>query len=164
MLRTLLLLISVAAFAQIPEGHPKTGAEDRRQKLSTLTGAVRGGEAVAAQPVPRKNFIDDHIFGKMSVDRVPHAPLASDEEFFRRIHIDLTGRIGDSADLEKFLADKDPAKRDKLIDALTISPAFKARWTYWFGDLAKTAANRVGNDGKNLFYKWVYDNKPQWQR
>jgi len=158
MYRTLLLVISAAAFAQLPKDHPKVGVEDRRQRLSTLTDAIRGSETIASQNVPRRNFIDDHIFAKMAADRVPHAPLASDEEFFRRVHLDLTGRIGDSAELEKFVADKDPAKRDKLIDALTVSQAFKARWTYWFGDLAKSAANRVGNEGKNLFYKWIYDN------
>lgn len=142
----------------LPEGHPKLPATGQRQKLSALTASVRGDEPVKAAPVPRRNFIDEHIFGAMERDRIPHAPLATDEEFFRRIHLDLTGRIGDSADLEKFIASPDPAKRDKLIDQLTVSAAFKARWTYWFGDLAKTAANRVGNDGKNLFYKWVYDN------
>src|SRR3989442_10368936 len=33
-----------------------------------------------AGPVPRRNFVDEHIFGKMERDRVPHAALTSDNE------------------------------------------------------------------------------------
>src|SRR5262249_43547448 len=32
--------------------------------------------------VPRRNFIDEHIFGKMEREGIPHAPEASDQEFF----------------------------------------------------------------------------------
>ena len=49
-------------------------------------------------------------------------------------------------------------QRDQLIDRLLTTPAYKARWTYFFGDLFKSAANRVGNEGKNVFYRWLYDN------
>lgn len=108
--------------------------------------------------MPRKNFIDDYIFRKMEQDRVPHAGPASDEEFFRRIHIDLTGQIPDSADLRGFLASNDPEKRNQLVDKLIGSKAYRAKWTYWFGDLAMAAANRIGGEGKNIFYRWVYDN------
>ncbi|MBM3787120.1 MAG: DUF1553 domain-containing protein [Acidobacteria bacterium] len=153
-----LLVLSASLAAQVPAGHPTVRpGEDRLQKLSALTQGVRGG-AVQAAPVARRNFIDEHIFSRMEKDKIPHAPLSTDEEFFRRLHLDLTGRIGDSGELAKFLADADPLKRDKLIDAITTTAAFKSRWTYWFGDLAKSAANRVGNEGKNLFYKWIYDN------
>src|SRR5262249_10904929 len=32
----------------------------------------------------RRNYIDDHIFGKMEQDKIPHAGLSSDQEFLRR--------------------------------------------------------------------------------
>lgn len=158
---------SLAAFAQAPRphagdapaNHPPVNLSDRRQEASRLTQAVAGNSAAGkSAPVPRKNFIDNFIFDKMERDGIPHAPLASDAEFFRRVHLDLTGRIPDSADLQKFLASQDPAKRDKLIDGLIGSGAYLARWTYWFGDLSETAHNRVGRDGANLYYNWVYDN------
>ena len=57
-----------------------------------LAGSLPRG-AVASEPVPHRNFIDDRIFGKMEKDGVPHAPLATDQEFFRRVTLDLTGRI-----------------------------------------------------------------------
>jgi hypothetical protein len=109
-------------------------------------------------PVKRQGFIDEHIFGKMDGDGIPHAPLSSDEEFFRRVHLDLIGRIGSGDEAEEFVASNDPAKRDKLIDKIIGSDPYKKRWTYWFGDLAMASSNRVGNGGKNIFYDWVYDN------
>lgn len=45
-------------------------------------------------------------------------PLASDEEFFRRIYIDLAGRTPHDDELRAFLESKDPDKRDKLVDKL----------------------------------------------
>jgi hypothetical protein len=35
----------------------------------------------ATRPLPRRNLIDEFIFGKIEQDGVPHAPLSSDEEF-----------------------------------------------------------------------------------
>src|SRR5438046_5373779 len=47
---------------------------------------------VAPGLMPRKNFIDDYIFGRMERDGVKPAPLSSDFEFLRRVYFDLTGR------------------------------------------------------------------------
>ncbi|MBM3727970.1 MAG: DUF1553 domain-containing protein [Acidobacteria bacterium] len=158
----LLLLASLAAQAQqspmSPKDHPPLPGKGRLAEASRVTAELAAKPATApAAKAPRRNFIDEHIFGKMERDRVPHAPLATDEEFFRRVHIDLTGRIPDDAELRAFLADTNTAKRDQLVDKLVITPAFKAKWTYWFGDVSMTCANRVGNEGKNLYYKYVYD-------
>ncbi|MBL8176324.1 MAG: DUF1553 domain-containing protein [Bryobacterales bacterium] len=154
-----LLALGQAPKERLPKNHPAIPATSRRDQASQLTAEIAGQpENAKTAPIPRRNIVDQHIFGKMAKDRVPSAPLASDEEFFRRIHIDLTGRIPGNAELREFLASSDPAKRDKLIDTLIGSKEWRAKWTYWFGDLAMSAANRIGNEGKNVFYRWVYDN------
>ena len=158
---TILLAATLAlGQAPLPKDHPPSpSAAGRRTQASQLTAEIAGqSPSGPSGPVPRVNFIDDHIFGKMAKDRIPHAPLASDEEFFRRVHIDLTGRIPGNQELRAFLSSTDPKKRDKLIDSIIGSKEWRAKWTYWFGDLAMAAANRIGNEGKNVFYRWVYDN------
>ncbi|MBL8234733.1 MAG: DUF1553 domain-containing protein, partial [Bryobacterales bacterium] len=152
------LLLCLPALAQMPKSHPEIADPGRRRAASQLTEKVAGRASTPVAPVARRNFIDEHIFGAMEKDRIPHAPLAGDEEFFRRIHIDFTGRIPDDESLRAFTASTDASKRDKLIDSLASGHAFRAKWTYWFGDLAMAAANRVGNEGKNIFYRWIYDN------
>jgi hypothetical protein len=115
------------------------------------TSLPRQGTTV--QKVPIRNYIDQYVFARMTRDKVPHAPLASDEEFARRAWLDATGRIPAVDDLQTFLASKDPDKRDKLIDKLVASDAFVDRWAFYFEDLFR-AGGRMGS-GLNLFHFWV---------
>lgn len=165
-MRTLLLpmLAAFVLYAEeprpgLPATHPPLGSPDNRLRAAELTERLRPStEASTGARIARKNLVDQYIFDKLERDGVPHAPLSSDEEFFRRVHIDLTGRIPHDDELRAFVANSDPEKRDKLVDSLTTTRAYKAKWTYFFGDLFKSAANRIGNEGKNVFYKWLYDN------
>jgi len=148
-----------AQVPRTPADHPAAPVTGGRTDASTLTEKLRPSTpSDAAAPVPRRNLIDEFIFGKIEADHIPHAPLSSDEEFFRRIHIDLTGHIGTDEDLRKFLASTDASKRDELIDRLVASRAGKTKWTYFLNDIYKPHSNRVGVQGKVAFQKWVYDN------
>jgi hypothetical protein len=114
------------------------------------------------------NYIDDEIFGKMKTDGIRPAPMSSDEEFLRRVTVDLTGQIPDPATVLAFLADKSADKRAKTIDALIASDAFNDRWTMWFGDLVQnvqvSANSREFPQGRNAYYNYIHDsikaNKP----
>jgi hypothetical protein len=99
------------------------------------------------------NYIDQFIFERMRRDRIPHAPLSSDPEFARRVWLDATGRIPTPDELQTFLADKRPNKRDELIDRLTTSDAFVDRWTFYFQDLFR-AGSRMGS-GLKLLRFWI---------
>ncbi len=151
------------AFTQTPvqqrmdDAHPATGVVDNRATAAELTATIAGSTDEVAGEVPRRNLIDDYIFGKMEADGIPHAPLATDTDFIRRVYLDLTARIPDPEAVREFVASTDPDKRDKLVDSLIGSKPYLARWTYWFGDLSRTNGNRIGNEGKNLYYRWVYD-------
>jgi hypothetical protein len=152
----------VAALAaqapQAPADHPATPNPGRRD-ASTLTEQLRPSTAgERATAVRRRNLIDEFIFGKMEADRIPHAALSPDEEFFRRVHIDLTGSIPTDEELRAFLASAAPDKRDALVDKLVVSRASKTKWTYFLNDIYKPHSNRVGVQGKLNFQRWVYDN------
>src|SRR2546426_12391825 len=89
-----------------------------RATLGLVIVAGCFGQVLGATGVPRKNFIDEHVFGKMEKDSIPHAALAPDSEFLRRVYLDLTGRIPEPAVVRAFLKDTDLNKRDRLIDSL----------------------------------------------
>ncbi|MGH9147153.1 MAG: DUF1553 domain-containing protein [Vicinamibacterales bacterium] len=158
----LLLCMGSSLSAQtpgLPKDHPPVATPDSRSAVSDLTERLRPSTGeTASKPIPRKNLIDEFIFGKIEKDRVPHASLSSDEEFFRRLHIDLTGRLPQDDELRAFLTSTDPDKRDTLVDRLATSKAYETKWTYFFNDIYKPAPGRIGNAAKNLFYRWVYDN------
>ena len=147
---------------QVQEG---VAASEVAEQLTEQAAGVRPGEAALSTPalgapvlsasIPRRNFIDDHIFGRIERDGIPRAGLASDREFARRAYLDATGRVPPVAELLAFLDDSDPDKRDKLVDRLVDSEDFVERWSYYFEDLFR-AGNRMGF-GKNLFHYWIVE-------
>jgi hypothetical protein len=143
-----------------------------RNSVSQLTEAVSArmssDESVALVPpqsMPRKNFVDDLIFGAMQSAGVESAPVCSDEEFIRRVTLDLTGRIPSPSDVTNFLKNQDPNKRDVLIDALLNSSEFVDKWTMYFGDLYKNTSqsNNIGRfiGGREAFHKFIRDSIEQ---
>lgn len=137
-----------------------------RNTLSTLD-KTRKMSAAAGQPAtldpsmaPRTGFIDDEIFNAMTAAGAQAAPISGDEEFFRRINLDLVGRTPVSSDIRAFEADTNPNKRAALIDKLLASDAFNDKWTMWLGDLVQNnvtavAFNRNVN-GRNAFYNYLF--------
>src|SRR5438477_928054 len=107
------------------------------------------------------NFIDSDLFAAMQQNGIVPTTIAGDEEFLRRIDLDLTGQIPDSATVTAFLADKTVDKRAKKIDELLASDAFVDRWTLWFGDLVQNVV--VSNNvreyylGRNTYYSYIHD-------
>jgi hypothetical protein len=109
-----------------------------------------------------KNFIDDEIFGKMVKDNVRWTAASADEEFLRRVTLDLTGAIPDADAVKAFLADTSPGKRDAMIDKLLASDGFTDRWTMWLGDHVQnvrtaTNTNALGFGGRNSYYHYLHD-------
>src|ERR1700693_3540093 len=61
--------------------HPEQPV-DRSKVLDQFTQSVQSGLPPGAPiSVRRKNYIDDHLFGKMERNNVPHAALCTDTEF-----------------------------------------------------------------------------------
>jgi len=108
-----------------------------------------------------KNFIDDEIFGKMVKDNVRWTSASSDEEFLRRVTLDLTGAIPDADTVKAFVADDSPGKREAMIDKLLASDGFTDRWTMWLGDHVQNvqaATNRSVQFGeRNAYYHYLHD-------
>jgi hypothetical protein len=107
------------------------------------------------------NVIDADAFKQMKAHGVMPTALAGDEEFLRRVTLDLTGQIPDTATVQSFLADTSPTKRAKMIDTLLASDSFNDRWTIWLGDLVQnvqvTANIREFPAGRNAYYTYLHD-------
>ncbi len=149
--------LTPAAEASVERAHRslEEPARSASEVAETVTSQAAGLRPVAPSdaPVVRRNFVDEAIFAKMDRDGVPHAGLASDGEFLRRVYIDLVGRIPSLEELLAFESDTAADKRDRLIDDLIGSEEFVERWAYYFEDLFR-AGNRMGH-GKNLFRFWM---------
>jgi len=161
-------------YLQNPDSFRAAVAQHREQvSTATTTFAANFTESselslVPPQDIPRKNFIDNILFDRMQRDGIQSAPLCTDEEFVRRVYLDLTGRIPAASDVTAFLADKAATKRDALVDKLIGSPEYIDKWTMFFGDLFKNNARSVNiqrfSGGRDAFYNYIKDaitkNKP----
>ncbi len=92
-------------------------------------------------PVPQGNFIDKHVVEKLNRLKITPSPLADDEEFLRRVYLDLIGVQPKPNEVRAFLADAAPNKREKAIDALFDRPEFVDHWSLKWGDLLQNSRN-----------------------
>jgi hypothetical protein len=82
----------------------------------------------------KSDDIDKLVARELEVSKITPAPLTTDEQFLRRVTLDLTGQLPQPADVDEFVADKDPRKRAKLIDKLLDSDEYAQHWSrYWRG-------------------------------
>lgn len=122
--------------------------------------AVRAGvpfqSEVLAIDLPRHNFIDQHVAGQLTRWRIPASPLAAPAAFFRRVHLDLTGRLPEPAAVESFLARPDSRKhRDLVIDDLLRREAFTDLWTVKLADLLLIHPKKQGPEGSRAYHEWL---------
>jgi hypothetical protein len=130
-----------------------------RSSNNTSAGAKNKAFAEPASTLPPRSYIDEEIFGALAKANVPSAALSTDEEFVRRITLDLTGRMPSPSEIRAFVADETPDKRDVLINKLVGSPAFIDKWTMWWGDLLENCQfpglfDRREN-GRNAYYNFI---------
>jgi hypothetical protein len=68
--------------------------------------------------------IDLAISKRLSEEKVTASARSSDEEFLRRVYLDITGKVPTAEQAVRFLDSKDSRKRAQLIDELLASPEF----------------------------------------
>jgi hypothetical protein len=78
--------------------------------------------ATAGEPGEIARSIDSQLMQRLESEKVIAAPLADDAEFYRRLHLDLVGRIPTAEEATAFLGDATPDKRAAAIDRLLASP------------------------------------------
>jgi hypothetical protein len=94
--------------------------------------------------------IDEFIGARLAKENVAPAPAADDAEFFRRLSLDLNGRIPTVAQLADFLDDTRPEKRrlwiDELLDGPHNAPLYVRHFTHFWRRqlLAQTPAQGAG--------------------
>ena len=65
-----------------------------------------------------KTVVDRFTRKKWQELGIVPSELSTDEQFLRRVSLDITGTLPTPEKVKAFLADTDPNKRDKMIDQL----------------------------------------------
>ncbi|MCE9608260.1 MAG: DUF1549 and DUF1553 domain-containing protein [Planctomycetia bacterium] len=108
---------------------------------------------------PRNNFIDASIVNKLQSLGIKPSAHCTDGEFIRRAYVDTLGILPTAEESRTFLADADPKKRDKLIEAILARPEFIDYWAYKWSDLLLVNGERLRfgtADNKDQALLWSY--------
>ena len=136
-------------------------ALERDNSLQRFSRMLKSTHPAAVSiALPRANFIDTILFGRMIADGVNPAPPTTDAEFLRRASIDLTGRIPQPDKVTAFLNDKTPDKRASLIEELLASDAYVSQFTLYYNNRFKVGRgypSSVRLVGRNLFHNFLRD-------
>lgn len=133
-------------------------------QVATFRATIPLGVETKSLP-PVRNLIDEAVFGKLTLLGIPPSPICDDATFLRRVSLDITGSLPSADQVQTFLADNSPDKRDRLIDELLESPqyahCFANKWNMVLRNKRRQESDR---DGTFEFYQWIwdslYDNKP----
>lgn len=94
--------------------------------------------------LPRPTPFDDPVWKKLATMNVLPSGQASDGTLLRRAHVDLIGRLPTPAEARAYLADGDPAKRAKLVQALLERSEYADFQANKWADLLRPNPYRVG--------------------
>ncbi|MEP6672619.1 MAG: DUF1549 and DUF1553 domain-containing protein [Chthoniobacter sp.] len=126
-------------------------------RVATFRATAPLGATVENLP-PSRNYIDDLVFAKLKAMGMPPSDPCDDATFIRRVSLDIAGRLPSLDESQRFLADADPAKRDKLIDALLASPEYADYFANKWSALLRNKRAKPADAPMNFaFFDWLRD-------
>jgi len=134
---------------------------------AATTITVMGDRSGFAWKEPEKwNKIDELVSQKWQRMKIEPSGVCSDEDFLRRIHLDLTGLPPKPEEVVAFLADKRDVrtKRSEIVDKLIGNPDFVEHWANKWADMLQVNSKFLGGEGATGLRAWikqqVADNTP----
>lgn len=106
---------------------------------------------------PESNYIDTLVHAKLRKLRITPSEVCTDEQYLRRVFIDITGTLPSSEEHELFMADTDPDKREKVVDQLLQRKEFVDMWVMKWAELlqVRTINNRVAKKPMLRYFNWL---------
>jgi hypothetical protein len=135
---------------------------------AAIMARYQGQVAVFRATVPLGVKIPQYAFEERTVvDRftkkkweqlgVVPSDLSTDEQFLRRVSLDLTGTLPTPEKIKAFNENKDPAKRDKLIDELLETAEYSYLFANKWADILRVKRRGQADraSGTFAFHTWI---------
>jgi hypothetical protein len=125
--------------------------------VATFRATVPLGNKTPEYKFAQRTVVDKFTQKKWQELGIVPSDLCSDEQFIRRVCLDLTGTLPTPKQLKEFLADTDPAKRDKLIDRLLESPEYSYMFANKWADVLRVKRRNQPDRaaGTFAFHSWI---------
>ena len=103
------------------------------------------------------NFVDELVFAKLQKLKLNPSPVCDDATFIRRLSFDLLGLPPSADEARRFVSDRSPTKRAKLIDEILDRPEFAEWWALKWADLLRLEEKTLDQKGVENFHAWLRD-------
>src|SRR5262249_33248470 len=115
--------------------------------------------------IARAEKIDALVDANHTKFKIKPNPISTDEQFARRIFLDITGTIPTLKQIRPFLINNDPQKRSKMIDILLSQEGYASNFYNYWGDILRLKDGQLSNNIPGKPYcEWVKEcletNKP----
>ncbi|WP_437201800.1 DUF1549 domain-containing protein [Planctomicrobium sp. SH664] len=130
--------------------------------LSAQCGAAAPPAARPEDPVVQ--FVNAEIRQGWTDNEVTPSPRADDGEWLRRVYLDIVGHIPPADQYEPFFADKDPAKRSKVVEKLLADPDYVRNTTEVWTNLliGRNTPRRTSRSGMRKFLRESFAVNRPW--
>ncbi|QDT63491.1 DUF1549 domain-containing protein [Calycomorphotria hydatis] len=98
--------------------------------------------------------IDAIVDAKLAEMNIKPNPAATDEQFLRRVYLDICGTIPTLTEVKFFLDSKNPNKRADLIDNLLNSEGYADHHFNWWGDVFRLHKKPNNNQVATPYLEW----------
>ncbi|HUG18181.1 MAG TPA: DUF1549 domain-containing protein [Planctomycetaceae bacterium] len=118
----------------------------------------KGLEFTWPEGIAEHNYIDQLNHVKLKKLRQIPSDICTDEEFLRRVTIDITGTMPTVEEYTRFMEEKAPNKRELIIDELLGRKEFVEVWVMKWAELLKIRSdNQNSYKAMLLYYNWLKD-------
>jgi Protein of unknown function (DUF1549)/Protein of unknown function (DUF1553) len=106
--------------------------------------------------VAENNYIDTFVHNKLKKLRIQPSAVCGDEEYLRRVTIDVTGTLPTVDEYNRFMKDTSPDKRTKVIDDLLTRKEFVEIWLMKWAELLQIRTNQnISTKSMLSYYTWL---------
>ena len=128
-----------------------------QEHVAVCRATVPLGAKTPNYSFPVQTLVDKFTQNKWYDLGLVPSELCSDEQFIRRLSVDLTATLPAPAQVTAFVTDKDPHKRDKLVDRLLDSDEYSYYFANKWADVLRV--KRRGQPdrarGTFAFHSWI---------
>lgn len=158
-LTCLLALSSSMLFADDSAKTSKSASTDKNygkklEKVDVIPQEWKDSKASKLIP----SDIDSMLNKLQSQEGLKLAARTTDEQFIRRVYLDLAGKLPEPSQIKQFVNDKNKSKRSELIDQLLASDDFNKHWARYWRDVVSMRSTEIrtkANEPK--FEAWLAD-------
>ena len=126
-------------------------------QVATFRATVPLGLDIPEYEFPYQTLVDRYTHAKFQELGLVPSDLCTDEEFIRRASLDICGTLPTPEEVRRFVADQDPDKRNKLVDALLERPEYAYYFAGKWADILHVRRSRQQNRaiGTFAFHEWL---------